>query len=146
MAVPLFRTSLLRCTQFLNGTLRNVSRKLGTVNGNLVVRAPIVLPSHPELIRSRYLTTTSAATATATQTASGKKTTSGKRRTVAKKKKPTTKKAIKKKTTASEKKLAAKKKLAARKKIAKAKAKAKAKEPKSTLACSFPCQTLTACL
>src|SRR5260370_5341208 len=50
MSVPLFRTSLLRSTQVLHGSVRNVSRTLGTVN-NLLVR--VVLPSHSALLRSR---------------------------------------------------------------------------------------------
>jgi hypothetical protein len=137
MAVPLLRT-FLRSTQFLNGPLRNVSRRLGTLN--LLGGAPVVLPSHSDLVHSRSLMNTTLAMATAARSAPAKKAT-----TAGGVKKAAPKTATKKKTVASKKKLAASKQVAAKKKLAKTKAK-KPKVPKSTFACSFACSTLTVCL
>jgi hypothetical protein len=136
MSVPLFRTSLLRSTRVLHGSVRNVSRTLGTVSGNVLVR--VVLPSHSVLVRSRNFTTSLAAAAA--NSASVKKgTTKGTTKGGAVAEKKSTAKKVAKKVVSKEKVAAKKKPVKAKKKVVKPKA------PKSMLVCSFQC-AYTHCL
>jgi len=146
MSVPLFRTSLLRSTRVLHGSVPNVSRTLGTLSSNKLVR--VVLPSRLAFVCSRsFITPTIAlAYAAAAKSASAKKgTTTAKGRTVAKKKAPAKKKIpAKKKVVSKKKKVVSKKKVVAKKKPVKAKRKKveKPKAPRSMFVCSLQCSYL----